>query len=97
MIALRSIARWPHAKCVLRSLRRPSALIADYPSGSLFNLMGGTSFGPLDVSVNVSNILNTKPKAAGYFVADPYQGVGFFDPYGDLVGRRYSVNLTMKF
>jgi outer membrane receptor protein involved in Fe transport len=76
---------------------RPSALIADYPSGSLFNLSGGTSFGPLEASVNVSNILNTKPKAAGYFVADPYAGVGFFDPYGDLVGRRYSLNLTMKF
>jgi len=76
---------------------RPSDLVAGYPSGSLFNLSGGTKFGNLDVGLSVSNLLNTKPKRAGYFLLDETQGFGTFDPYGDLVGRRYSVSLTASF
>jgi hypothetical protein len=47
--------------------------------------------------VNVSNLLNSKPGRAGYAFADQTQGFGTFDPYGDLVGRRYSFNLSMSF
>jgi len=76
---------------------RPATNVAGYPADSLFNLSGGTTFGAVDVSVSISNLLNKKPDAAGYFLADQTQGFGTFDPYGDLVGRRFSVNLTMNF
>jgi len=77
---------------------RPSTLFAGYPTGNQFNLSAGTKISDnLDASVNVSNVLNTKPGRAGYAYADQYQGFGTFDPYGDLVGRRYSVNFTLSF
>jgi hypothetical protein len=76
---------------------RPTTLNAGYPSGSLFNLSGGTRFGPVDVSLNINNLFNTEPKPAGYVLADQTQGFGTYDPYADLVGRRYSLNLTMNF
>jgi hypothetical protein len=76
---------------------RPTTLFAGYPTGNLFNLSAGTRIGDLDASVNVSNVLNTKPGRAGYAFADQTQGFGTFDPYGDLVGRRYSVNFTLSF
>lgn len=76
---------------------RPSDLVAGYPSGSLFNVNMGAKFGFLDVGVSVSNVLNTSPKRAGYFLADTTGGYGTFDPYGDLVGRRYSLSLTASF
>ncbi len=75
----------------------PSPTIAGYPSDSLFNLNGGTRFGPVAVSASISNLFNKKPDVGGWFVADTTGGFGTFDPYGDLVGRRYSVSLTMKF
>ena len=76
---------------------RPTTLNAGYPTGNQFNLSAGRKMENLDVSVNVSNLLNTKPGRAGYAYADLTQGFGSFDPYGDLVGRRYSLNLTMSF
>jgi outer membrane receptor protein involved in Fe transport len=76
---------------------RPTTLFAGYPTNNLFNLSAGRKMDNLDVSVNVSNLLNTKPGRAGYAYADAYQGFGTFDPYGDLVGRRYSLNLTLSF
>jgi len=77
---------------------RPTALFAGYPTGNQFNLNAGTRlFGKVDASVNVSNLLNSKPGRAGYAFADQTQGFGSFDPYGDLVGRRYSMNLSMSF
>jgi len=76
---------------------RPSDLVAGYPSGSLFNLSGGTQFGKLDVGLSISNLLDTQPGRAGYFIADQTQGFGTYDPNGDLVGRRYSVSLTARF
>ena len=47
--------------------------------------------------MSVSNLLNDKPGPAGYAFADATQGFGTFDPYADLVGRRYSLSLTMSF
>ena len=76
---------------------RPATNVAGYPSDSLFNLSGSKKFGPVDVSLSVSNLLNKAPGSAGYFLADQTQGFGTFDPYGDLVGRRYSLSLTMNF
>jgi hypothetical protein len=82
----------------LDASNRPSALFAGYPTGNLFNLSAGTRlFGKLEATVNVSNLLNTSPGRAGYAYADAYQGFGTFDQYGDLVGRRYSLNLSMSF
>ncbi|MEJ1964921.1 MAG: TonB-dependent receptor [Gammaproteobacteria bacterium] len=75
----------------------PSPTIAGYPGGSLFNLTGGTTLGPVDISGSVSNLFNKKPDVGGYFVADQTGGFGTFDPYGDLVGRRYSLSFTMSF
>ena len=77
---------------------RPSDLVAGYKSGHLFNLSGGTRISDiLDVGLSISNLLNTKPTRGGYFYADETQGFGTFNPYGDLVGRRYSLSLTAKF
>ncbi len=76
---------------------RPSPLVIGYPSGSLFNLSGGTKFGNVDLGVTINNLLDTKPKRGGYFIADETNGFGTFDPYNDLVGRRYSLSLTMSF
>ena len=75
----------------------PSPTIAGYPSDSLFNLNGATRIGPLNLTATVSNLFNKKPDAGGYFVADQTQGFGTYDPYGDLVGRRYSLGVTMSF
>ncbi|HMA11041.1 MAG TPA: TonB-dependent receptor, partial [Steroidobacteraceae bacterium] len=81
----------------LDTTNRPTTLFAGYPTGNQFNLSAGRKMDNLDVSVNVSNLLNTKPGRAGYAYADLTQGFGSFDPYGDLVGRRYSLNLTLSF
>jgi len=81
----------------LLTTNRPSPTLVGYPSDSLFNLSGGTRFGPVDVSLSVSNLFNKKPDAGGYFVEDETQGFGTYDPYGDLVGRRYSLGFTMSF
>jgi iron complex outermembrane receptor protein len=81
----------------LLTTNRPSATIAGYPSNSLFNLNAGTRIGPVDVSMSVSNLFDKEPDSGGYFVADETQGFGTYDPYGDLVGRRYSLSVTMDF
>jgi len=41
--------------------------------------------------------LNTKPQPGGYDLRDPMAGFGNFSPFDDLLGRRYSVNLSMDF
>ncbi len=76
----------------LLTTNRPSPTIVGYPSNNLFNLNGGTKFGPVDVSVTISNLFDKEPDAGGYFVDDATQGFGTYDPYGDLVGRRYSLS-----
>ena len=88
---------WHNGTKGLAATNRPTTLNAGYPSGNLFNLSGGTKFGNVDVSLNISNLLNTKPGPAGYAYADATQGFGTYDPYADLVGRRYSLNLTANF
>jgi hypothetical protein len=75
---------------IIHSLR-----FAGYPSVSLFNMTFGKQFGRVNSSLSISNLLNTKPTTAGYNFLDPTQGLGFFNPNGDLVGRRYSMNLSM--
>jgi outer membrane receptor protein involved in Fe transport len=51
----------------------------------------------VNLTATISNLFNKKPDVGGYFVADQTGGFGTFDPYGDLVGRRYSVGFTMTF
>ncbi len=51
----------------------------------------------MDVSLAISNVFGNKPDRGGYFGSDQTNGFGTFDPYGDLVGRRYSLSLTMDF
>src|SRR6185436_6536019 len=75
----------------------PSPTINGYPADSLFNLTGGWKFGMVDVSASISNLFNKKPDVGGWFVADQTGGFGTYDPYGDLVGRRYAVSMTMSF
>ncbi len=81
----------------LLTTNQPSPTIAGYPSNNLFNLNAASRFGPVAVSASISNLFNKKPDVGGYFVADETGGFGTFDPYGDLVGRRYSLSLTMSF
>lgn len=75
----------------------PSPTIAGYPADSLFNLTGGWQLGKVDVSASITNLFNKAPDVGGYFVADQTGGFGTYDPYGDLVGRRYSVSMTVSF
>jgi len=72
-------------------------LIAGYKGVNLFNLTAGTSFGPVNASVSVSNLFDKKPRPGGYDIRDPRAGFGSFSPFDDLVGRRYSFNLSMDF
>lgn len=81
----------------LLSTNQPSPTVAGYPSDSLFNLNGGTRIGPVAITATISNLFNKAPDVGGYFVADQTGGFGTFDPYGDLVGRRYSLGFTMNF
>ena len=74
-----------------------NALMAGYHSNNFFALTGGTKFGPVNASLTVNNLLNTKPGRGGYDFRDPQQGLGTFSPFDDLVGRRYSINLSMDF
>jgi outer membrane receptor protein involved in Fe transport len=71
--------------------------LAGYDSVDLFNLTAGTTFGPVNASISVNNIFDTKPKPGGYDLRDPRAGFGSFSPFDDLVGRRYSFNLSMDF
>jgi outer membrane receptor protein involved in Fe transport len=71
--------------------------ITGYDSTSLFNLSAGTSFGPVDVSLNISNLFDKEPRPGGYDIRDPRNGFGSFSPFDDLVGRRYLFNVTMDF
>jgi hypothetical protein len=78
------------------SLHR-NPLFAGYHTTNQFNGTVGTRFGPVNASLSVNNLLNTKPSPGGYDLRDPLAGFGSFSPFDDLVGRRYSVNLSMDF
>jgi hypothetical protein len=68
-----------------------------YEDSNSFNLTAGTIIGPVNASVTVSNLLDTKPGRGGYDIRDPKQGFGTFNPFDDFNGRRYSLNLSMDF
>jgi outer membrane receptor protein involved in Fe transport len=53
--------------------------------------------GPVSASINVNNLLNQKPRAGGYDYRNPHGGIGTYSPFDDLVGRRYSINLSADF
>jgi outer membrane receptor protein involved in Fe transport len=72
-------------------------LFAGYHTSNMFALTGGTRLGPVNASVTINNLLNSKPSRGGYDLRDPNQGIGTFSPFDDLVGRRYSINLSMDF
>jgi outer membrane receptor protein involved in Fe transport len=72
-------------------------LLAGYKSVHLFNLTAGTQIGLYNLSASVGNLFDKKPRPGGYQLDDPRQGFGSFSPYDDLVGRRYSFNLSMDF
>jgi len=74
-----------------------NTLMAGYPTANLFNATVGTRLGPVNASISINNLLNTKPSRGGYDLRDPMQGLGTFSPFSDLVGRRYSMNLSMDF
>lgn len=74
-----------------------STTLAGYPTNNLFNLTAGTRLGPVNASFTIQNLLDSKPGRAAYDFRDPTQGLGSFDPFADLVGRRYSMNLSVEF
>ncbi len=76
-------------------VRNPN--MAGYGSTNLFSATAGTRVGPVNASLSINNLLNSKPKAAGYDFRDPNQGLGTYNAFADLIGRRYSLNLTMEF
>jgi hypothetical protein len=68
---------------------------AGYRTFNQLNGTFGTKIGPVNASLNISNLLNTKPSWGGYDLRDPLKGYGSFSPFDDLVGRRYSLNLSV--
>ncbi len=72
-------------------------LFAGYHANNMFTATAGTRFGPVNASISINNLLDTKPSAGGYDLRDPRNGFGSFSPFDDLVGRRYSINLSMDF
>lgn len=74
-----------------------SANFAGYGTTNLFSATAGTRIGGMNASLSINNLLNTKPKPGGYDLRDPNNGFGSFSPFDDLVGRRYSINLSMDF
>jgi iron complex outermembrane recepter protein len=72
-----------------------SPLFAGYRTFNQINGTFGTKIGPVNASLSISNLLDTKPSWGGYDLRDPLQGFGNFSPFDDLVGRRYSLNLSV--
>lgn len=68
-----------------------------YPVTNLFTVSGGTRIGIVNASLSISNPLNKAPRSGTYDWDDPTRGYGTFNPYDDLGGRRYSMNLSMDF
>jgi hypothetical protein len=71
-------------------------LLAGYRQSHLFVLTGGTRLGPVNASLSINNLLDKKPRAGGYDFRNPHGGIGTFSPFDDLVGRRYSLNLSVE-
>lgn len=71
--------------------------VSRYPVTNTFSVTGGTRIGPVNASLSVSNPLNKKPRVATYDWDNPYQGFGTFNPFDDLTGRRWSMNLSVDF
>jgi outer membrane receptor protein involved in Fe transport len=74
-----------------------SANFAGYHTNNIFAITGGTQLGMVNAMLTINNVLNTKPGRGGYDFRDPQGGIGTFSPFDDLVGRRYSLNLSMEF
>jgi iron complex outermembrane recepter protein len=70
-------------------------IFAGYHTSNMFNATVGSRFGKVNASVSINNLLNTKPQPGGYDLRDPRAGFGNFSPFDDLVGRRYSLNLSL--
>ncbi|RYG87382.1 TonB-dependent receptor, partial [bacterium] len=72
----------------------PAAPNLGGPAYSRFDGNAGYGFGPLDVRLSISNLLNKAPPTYGN---NPWStGAGTFLPGADLVGRRYTVTATMR-
>lgn len=71
--------------------------VSRYPVTNTFTLTGGTRLGPVNASLSVSNPLNKKPRVATYDWDNPTRGFGTFNPFDDLTGRRWSLNLGVDF
>ncbi len=76
---------------------KKNPLLAGYHTNNFFNLTAGRRFGDLNASFSINNLLGTKPKPGGYDYRDPWKGYGTFSPFDDMIGRRFSVNLSMDF
>jgi len=74
-----------------------NAQVTGYKDFHQFNLTAATMVYDTQVSLNISNILDSKPRPGGYDVRDPRSGFGSFSPFDDLNGRRYSFNVTKEF
>jgi outer membrane receptor protein involved in Fe transport len=72
-------------------------LFAGNHTANMFSATVGTRIGPVNAALTVNNLLDAAPSRAGYDLRDPNQGIGTFNPFSDLVGRRYSMNLSMDF
>ena len=74
-----------------------NTLMRGYHTANLFNATIGKQLGPVNASLTINNLLDTEPTTGGYDRRDPHNGLGSFSPFSDLLGRRYSINLSMDF
>ncbi len=68
-----------------------------YEASHTFNLTASTMVYDTNVSLTVSNLLNTEPSYGGYDIRDPRNGFGSINPFDDQFGRRYSFNVSKEF
>jgi len=68
-----------------------------YPVTNTFTVTGGTRIGIVNASLSISNPLDTKPRSGTHLWTDPTEGYGTFNPFDDITGRRFSLNLSASF
>jgi iron complex outermembrane recepter protein len=72
----------------------PNSSTVGGPAYSRFDANAGYGFGPVDLRLSISNLLDKAPPKYGY--APWTSGVGTFLPSADQVGRRFTVTATMR-
>lgn len=71
--------------------------LVGYDASHSFNLTASTMVYETNISLTISNLLDTDPSRGGYDKRDPRNGFGNVNPFDDQFGRRYSFNISREF